>query len=106
MVIVEMRDQDGIEPPKRTGVDLACATQVGDAVPEERVRKKPDTAQVDEDGGVPDVLDGGSRRSDHGAILRSQPRRRIQIVVVELTSERRARMEALRPAEDPPIAAA
>ena len=70
-----MRDQHRIDAAQRAGVDLGRPAEVGDAVPEQRVGEEPDAAEIDEDGGVPDVLDGGAAadRSHRDPTSRARP---------------------------------
>ena len=55
MVVVDVRDQHGVDAPQRRRVDLPHAAQVRDAGAEQRVGQQPHAGQVDADGRVPDV---------------------------------------------------
>ena len=71
MVVVKMRDQNGIDTPQRRGIDLPSPAQVRNPTSQQGIGEEPDAAQVDENRCVPDVLNGGSGRGyNHIAILR------------------------------------
>ena len=61
MVVVRVRDEDCVDAPKSRYVDRDRPLQMHDPVAQERVGDEPDLVQVDQDGGVPDVLDPSQR---------------------------------------------
>ena len=70
MVVVDVRDQHGVDAPHGIGRDLPHAAQVQDAGPEQRVGQQSHAGQVDADGRVPDVIDLRARGGpDHRAIV-------------------------------------
>ena len=57
VVVVRVRDQDGVDATQRPGVDRHGALQVRDAVAEQRVGEQPGAVEIYGDRGMPDVLD-------------------------------------------------
>ena len=56
MVVMQVRDQDGVDVGRHLG-RLPVAAQVSHPRAEHRVGQEADAAELDQDGGVPDVCD-------------------------------------------------
>ena len=61
VVVVEVRDQHGVDAAERAGIDLGGPAEVGDPVAEQRIGEELDACEIDDDRRVADVLDAGSR---------------------------------------------
>ena len=57
MVVVRMRDQDGVEAAPRSRVDGSHAAQVRDRISKERISDETHAVEVDHDSRMSDVLD-------------------------------------------------
>ena len=57
MVVVRMGDEHRIDAAQRPGRDGRRAPEMRDAVPQQRVGQEANAVEIDEDGGVADVLD-------------------------------------------------
>ena len=59
MVIVDVREQDGVDAGDPRGLQRDSAAQVADAGAQDGVRQQTDPVQLDQDGRMPDIQQPG-----------------------------------------------
>ena len=55
MVVVDVREQDGVDAGEPRGLQRDPTAQVADPGAQDGIRQQPDPVELDQDGGMPDV---------------------------------------------------